>query len=727
MRTRTILTAVALVASTAVGYAQQGQQAEGTPPTITVGAKAPGAIDFGVRATGVRGDAARYQRYRDLRDGAFVDRFRWERQTRAAMISLGADHVGYRDQRFFANIDSGKLKVTGLWDQIPLLFSEDTRSLYSEAGRGVLSIDDAIQSAAQANVLNIRNYLGQASSFDTRSRRDTAEFGLTYRATKELDLKFNVKSAHKEGTMPFGASFGLYNTVEIALPIDHRTTDLTTVAEWASRAGSFRVGYFGSWFDNRISTLVWDNPLALTDSTDTTTAALYSGRGPSQGRMPLSPNSTLHTVDVSGGYRLPARTRISANVSIGSGSQNAALVAHSTNPRISAPALDRQTAEAEVRTTNANIGFSTRPNSIVSVSARYRLTDYDNRTPAFHRSGTVRFDQVFRLGPGAAESEYFSRKSQRLEADASFNAVPFTLFRVGYGYNHVDRTFRLFETTTENVFRASLDSTGNEHVSIRGVYEFARREGGQVELHELQAVGEQPGMRHYDVANRDRNRASAILMLNPVPQVAINAAAAYGKDDYKDSEFGLRDNSNITYSIGFGVIPGERVAFNIAYGSEKYEATHKSRNAAPGPQFTEPNRNWATDADDTVRTFDASMTLVNVVSGTDISLGYNWNRSKATYVYRLATAFQAIEPLPAVTNELGAANLEIRHQFAKRVALGVGYSYEQYKVNDFALGPQTIREIVLPLAPLSPTGTFLNYVYRPYTAHTGFVRLMTTF
>lgn len=725
MRTRMTVLALALVAAPATSRAQQSSQGSEIPPTITVSSKAPGEVTLGIRATDVTGDEARYQRYRDLRDGPILDRLRWRRQTANAIVTLGADHVGYRDQRFFATIDTGRLRVTGLWDQIPLFFSGDTRSLYTRTGPGTLEIDDSIQTAAQANYVNIRKHLGQASGFDTRYRRDTVEFGLGYSATKELELKLKVRSAHKEGTMPFGASFGLNNSVELAVPIDHRTTDVTTVAEWASPAGSFRVGYFGSWFDNRVPTLVWDNPLAISDSTDTTTTALYSGRGVSRGRMPLWPSGTLHTVDLGGGYRLPGRTRVSGNLAIASGSQDATLVPHTTNPLIAAPRLDRETAEAEVRTTNANVNVTTRPHSRVSVTARYRLHDYDNRTPVFHRTDTVRFDQVFRRAAG--ESEYFSRKSQRFDADAGFNVLPSTAFRLGYGYNHVDRTARLFERTTENVFRASVDSTGNEYLSVRAVYERAGRAGEHLEPHTLQAVGEQPGMRHYDVANRDRSRATALLMLNPVPQVAITAAVGRGKDDYEDSAFGLRDSENATYSVGVAVAAAEKVDFSMNYGSEKYTATQSSRNAVPGPQFTDPNRDFAVDGDDDVDTFDASLSLQKAVARTDIAIGYTWSRSKATYIYRLATPFQPVQQLPVVKNELAGANVDVRYQLSRRMAVGIGYRYERYRVDDFALGPQTIQDIVLPVAPDAPAGTFLGYVYRPYTAHTAFLRLSTSF
>ncbi len=51
-----------------------------------------------------------------------------------------------------------------------------------------------------------------------------------------------------------------------------------------------------------------------------------------------------------------------------------------------------------------------------------------------------------------------------------------------------------------------------------------------------------------------------------------------------------------------------------------------------------------------------------------------------------------------------------------------------YNVQDFALGPTTLSGIALPAVqegqPVAATNALLlGYLYRPYTAHAGFLRL----
>ena len=78
MRNRLILSAAILLMSTGTGTAQIPTTPQTKPPAPAA-AQPPaapepvlpslGSIDFGARITGTDGDAARYERYRDLRDG----------------------------------------------------------------------------------------------------------------------------------------------------------------------------------------------------------------------------------------------------------------------------------------------------------------------------------------------------------------------------------------------------------------------------------------------------------------------------------------------------------------------------------------------------------------------------------------------------------------------------------------------------------------------------------
>ena len=106
----------------------------------------------------------------------------------------------------------------------------------------------------------------------------------------------------------------------------------------------------------------------------------------------------------------------------------------------------------------------------------------------------------------------------------------------------------------------------------------------------LAEIGEQTALRHFDIANRDRTRSSLILTVTPVAALGFNASLATGHDDYSESYFGLRDNKNDSYSLGFDLVPHDTITFGVEYVHEKYTAVQWSRtsNPLPSPSFDDP-------------------------------------------------------------------------------------------------------------------------------------------
>ena len=141
-------------------------------------------FQIGGRVSSVSGDPARWQRYQDLRDGLLFTDVRYERERSRWRVAVprGADNVGCRDQRYFADYErTGRFVITGLWDQIPQFYSVDTMTPYTGTG-GTLVLDDATQRAiqnAQANAQRLRpagagssnSASGATSAVSTWSRR----------------------------------------------------------------------------------------------------------------------------------------------------------------------------------------------------------------------------------------------------------------------------------------------------------------------------------------------------------------------------------------------------------------------------------------------------------------------------------------------------------------------------------------------------------------------------
>ncbi len=793
MRTRYLTVIAALLLTSARPAWAQAPQQQPAPAAV---APALGSLDVGVRGSNVDGDEARFERYRDLRNGAPA-RLTISRETSSWIFGARAENAGYRDQRYNANYMSSKVKALSQWDSIPLNYSYLAQVPWQETSPGAWTLNRAAREAVQnrtavgipcappttctnpttaATTLSTPSvYRALATGFDLQQRRDAAGFDLTVHSTEALDWTVGFTTTKKSGHQPFGMSFAFNNANELAIPLDQRTNDFTAGLEWANPKGMFRVGWDGSWFDNRIESLVWDNPLRATDYTGANglwdPSGYSNGNGPAQGRISLPPSNSQNVISTTGLYKMARHSTVNGIFSFTANRQDADLIPWTTNQVIlqNMPffqRLERTSAEAKVRGINAAVNFNSRPTRLVGITARYRYNDHTNTTPPFDGTEYVRFDAVPEETGGLTEPHNIRRNT--FDANVSFNLVAFTALRAGYGYDHVNRTGRAYSGMADNTFRVSLDTTGNPFVTVRGIYEYVTREGHGFSESAIEDGGAQPGLRYYDEANRTRHRGTLVAIVNPIAMVDLTASFSGGKDAYggPGHDFGLLDNSNTAYNVSLGVTPRSEVALGVSYGREKYSAFQKSRNANPpadpshgiaasdyGSWF-DPNRDWTLDQDETVDNLNVYLDLIRAVPNTEIRFGWDFSDSDNAFVHggpriqelRTNAALSGpsaivypgftipipcsggvtscFEQLPPATNQWNRATVDLRYFFTTKLGVGVSYWYEKLEIRDFATvnlpGTETPQIDYLG-------GLTTGYGNRPYEAHTGFVRLLFFF
>ena len=726
MRTRLLGIAAAMLLTASTAVAQDPPSLPAPTDPVDIGrsgfdGKLYGAVDFGARITNINGDEARFQRYRDLRSGVYGTNAVAGRRAEDWTFEAQAWNAGYRDQRYQIDLQRvGKLTASFLWDQIPLFISRDTRTLFTQTAPGVFRIEDSLQQEIQAGARTLRNFEDQAVRFDLRTLRRIGQADVVFNLDRAADVSIQIRNTTRQGAIPFGGSFGHGNAVELPIPVDTRTTDVQTAFEWANSRGMVRFGWDGSMFDNDIETVTWDNPLRFGPDIAGT---------PSQGRMSSWPSNTLTYIHLTGSLSTPGRGRLTAYTARGEGRNTETLLPFTINTAIPPVALARTTADAAQKMTIAQLTYALRPARRLALNARYRYADVDVRTPVFERAaGSVAYDATFNAAAGA--SEYHSVKRVTLDADAAVDVAPFTSLKIGYSHLGAEYQHRLWERTEENVFRVSLDTTGNALFSVRGLYENRQRDGEGFEAEALAEVGEVLGMRQYDIANRERQRFTLIATVLPAGKFGLNASAGVGRDQYPDSELGLQSYDSDQYSAGFSIAPDDRYNLTASYGWERYRSLQRSRNATTAADQANPLRNWTTDYSGKVNFLEAGLDVDRAIARTIIRLSADWNRSNDTYLYGLVTGSPLAAPdrLPPVRNELLRGEIDLSYELTRTLRFGVAYWFDDYDVDDFALGPTTLTGIALPPVqegqPVTATNALLlGYLYRPYTAHAGFVRL----
>jgi MtrB/PioB family decaheme-associated outer membrane protein len=613
-----------------------------------------------------------------------------------------------------------------MWDQIPMLLSNTTRTLYTGLGTGELAIDNQLQALVQAAPSAITPVFNQNSyEFETSTRRHIGDARLEYTPTRELTVKGNFRRTDREGTIPYGGSFGHSSVVELPAPTNHTLSDFEATAEYARDPVLLRGGYTGSWFHNDVTSLIFDNPYRAIDVPAT----------PSRGRLSLAPSNSFIGVNGLASFKLPYRSRVTAYGSIGTlKDAGDPLMPQTINSSFTTLPLERATVEGEARTSSVSLNFVSRPARAVDLSVRYRSYEYDNKTPEFAMSQRVSYDNTPAAVSPPVHTEPFGVIRHTLDAD--FKLLPKGFTSAGIGFTRIgeERSHRIFESTADNTLRLTFDAFGRGWFTLRSKYEYGQRRGEGIERGEemLAEIGEQPGMRHYDVASRNRNRFTVLGTFVPRTDVSGTFSFGVGKDDYIESEFGLRDNTHNVYSAGIDYLPLERVNFGASYTYERYNALNRSRQANPGVQFTDPSRNWAADGTDRVHSFTVTAGVNQIADKFDLVVMYDFSRARATYEYItgpvadrtlpeevvVPTTLPPPQQLPPTLSELQRATADVVYPLSARFSLGVSYWYERFNVRDFTLDIDANPDLVRGQAVL------MGYLYQPYRANTVWGRLI---
>lgn len=774
MRNRVMtVTAALLLASASFVMAQDQPKTPAQPqaPAATTPASGLNVIDFGYRGTSTNGDEARYERYRDTRDGAYTN-ILFGKQTDRYLFNASASNIGYHDQNYQLDYQRRALRFGFLFDSTPLNYCYNCSTPWVESGDNVWTLDPATRqqvqrsrypapvvplpaglvgipvNAAQAQLKSV--YRDLAKPLEMQQRRDTAGFNLAYDVAPDMALTGRFQTTHKTGNQPFGMAFAFNNAAELPMKLDNRANDLSVGVEWVKPQGMVRVAYDYSAFSNKYNEIVWDNPLQAVDYTNGLIppagpydpSGYLNGNGPARGRMSAFPDSTQSVVSFMGLYKVAKRASLNGTVQIINQSQDDDLIPWTSNNVLNQPIvwatfpelaqLPRATAEAKVRAVNALLNFTTRMTNKVNFNARYRHNTHANLMRPFEAVEYVRFDAVPEETGGAAEGHDIVRDT--FDTYVSFKMMPFSTLRLGYGYDNFNRTGRAHNDMRDQALRVTWDSTGFQYLSLRALYERVDRKGYGFSVHSVEEGGAQPGLRFYDEADRDRDRLNVMATFMPMEKVDITASMTYTNDEYGGPglQFGLLENKINQFAIGVDFMPSELLTLGASYGRDNYTAFQKSRNAnpPPDPSWTDPNRDWTLDNDEKVNNFDVYMNVNRAIKNTDITVNYTFSDSDNELALggpRVSTlsTLGTFEALPNVTNNFRQLRADLRYFFTPKVGLGFGWWYEKFEVSDFAT-------IDLPGQPGVPRIDYLGeintgYGNRPYDGNTVSIRLLYAF
>ena len=706
---------------TQTGVPPQTAPAQPAPPAAT--AEAPtssGGFDFGGRGTSISGDVARYNRFRDLSDGLFFDNFSTKIQNKGWYYDLGGTHAGRQDAVYTGDVTlPGRLSFAGSYQAVPWNISSaaTTKTIFLSSGTGTLTIPDYVQSLLHSNAANISQVVPNLTPITLEAHRKYSQGGVEFSLDPDTTFEVHLLRMDRGGTAVGEGTFGFSSAQELPVPVVQHQTDLNVGAERVKGDWLFRAGYLASWFSNDSQSITWDNPYQLTDLTTLASTA----------RQALAPDSFMQTFSGTAGVKLPERSRLIGTVSFGALSADPTLLPGTTNTTAPTFTLDRSTLEGSGHTTSANLVFTSRPLRALDVDIRYRFYQFDDRTPvATQLGGRVDYDSNIEhapLGPPFMTTP-FDLTTNTFAASATLDVRHGSL---GFGYSRDDAgyTNRIFSGTGMNTGQVTFDTMGASWLDIHARYSHSSREGSDLNTSYLVAVGEQPALQTFDIADRNENVGTITASFLLHGSYSINLSAGGGKDTYPQNSdvtngFGLANATFTTSSIGVSGTPTDNLSFNLSYDRNDYTTNQNSRSASPGVQFVDPTRNWSANGDDVVHSVLGDVDMKHLfLERLGLKGTLNVNNGSTLYLYGLApnTTLAPVSQLPPVSSQLTRVTIDLHYDVTARATVAFVYWYEKFTVNDFAMGGPALAPYAIPSV------LTLGNAILPYTANTLFASL----
>ena len=271
----------------------------------------------------------------------------------------------------YSGAENGNLTLPSNW-VVPILprvssTAVNARGLSSDVSNSQAIVSNALTSPTTPQ-RNTSSALQAADlpafhNINLSTKREKYNAGITLDLDDGWEFKASTIHEDKNGYKPMGtvtrATGGDISTI-IPDKIDQTTNQFNVALGYTNDKGFLNAGYYGSFFDNHVKNISWQN------WADPTKGATISS----------APSNEFNQFSLTGGYNFTSSTKLVLNGSYARSTQNQAFFTDASTPVISRSSLD-----GLVVTKAFNMKLTAKPLQGFNVSGAYKFEDRDNQTP----------------------------------------------------------------------------------------------------------------------------------------------------------------------------------------------------------------------------------------------------------------------------------------------------------------------------------------------------------
>jgi MtrB/PioB family decaheme-associated outer membrane protein len=579
---------------------------------------------------------------------------------------------GYNSDAFEANIDAGH---QGSWminigmERLPIRKLESTESAYSNLSGTPQSLPNSwVRSGSTAGMTDLDSSL---RDFDVAWDRETFSLGGQYLFNPNLTFDTEWKYQTKEGK---GITWGnfLGNAAQLTKPLDYQTNEFETGINYSGDRWQTRLAYNGSWFSNKNLAHTWENAFT----------------GPDEGRMAGAPDNKAYQLSLAGSFQIFENTHASASVATGKMEQDDSFLSYSINPNLASTPLPRSSLDGEVKTTHLDARLTSTPWKRVRLTGKYRYDERDNDTSV----ETYSYVLADTIQGVSEENRPYSYEDYTVALFADIRVARELKASFGWDRDTIERKLQEVDKNEEDTFWAKLRFRPAPGVSLDVEGQTAERDSSNYKQIDYLNLDQNPLMRKYNMADRDRDGYKVRLSIQPLDRLSFGMSTEYWDENYEDSDVGLTGANRESIYGDLSYTIGDNITTYINAGREEIDSTMVGAQSNLNPNTALPN--WKGKNSDEFN---------------NAGLGFRWNgiREKwgVEFDYQHAKSDGDVkiiqsglsDSFPSLETKRDTAELGVTYQLRQNMQLRGGWLYERYRSDDWGLDgvePDTINNVL---------------------------------
>jgi MtrB/PioB family decaheme-associated outer membrane protein len=684
--TRLILSIVLLSAASSVIGAEKGDAGSSLPVDTSKWAckfcefetGSSGYVDAGVGY--LSDDSFKFGEYTGLTDkGAYFvgDALYGYRDKDGRYVDLDAQNLGL-DSRWM-QLEGGKQGKYELfldYYELPHFISDSAVTPFIGSGGDVLNLPAGwVRAGSTGGMTALQGSLQQE---DVETKRKSLGLGVRFFPGRKWQSTVKGRHEIKEGTQQIAGSF-LFSAAQFLQPVDYVTDELDVSATYSGRRLQARFAYYGSMFNSKDESLTWDNPFTSFVNAD-------------QGRLALPPDNEFHQLLASFGYQINKKTRLTADLTAGRGEQNEDFLPYTINSTIAGvQPLPRTSLDGRVDTLTAYVRLNSAISERWRFNAAYKYNDRDNKTDQATYTTPVNTDSVLVT---AQTNLPYSFTANTLNLSGDYRIAKSTKGSLGFDYETVERTFQEVDETKDKTFWGRISTRAQDNADI--LLKVAYSDRSISDYTPVPEVSPQnPLMRIYNMADRERFSAGVEAIVTPRDTVSISGGFELANSDYDKSVIGLLSSDEFSANVDASLQVSKRTNLHFFFNHQLI-----SSEQAGSSTFSSPN--WFQNEDDTFNTAGIGFKHMLVKDKVDIGADYVLAKSQGKIDVQTLVPTASF---PDLTTRLNSLKFYVDWRLKKKLSLNASIWYEDYESDDWQLdgvAPDTISN-VLTLGETSPS------------------------